>query len=640
MRTSAGAGGGATSDRRAGSPADQCSEACMGRGVGAGWWPLVLGVTGIGCAGCAERGGDRVSGGEVDAPAIDVAAADRAQRDAMARHANWADYGRDQTNQRWSPLAQITTANVDSLAPAWIHHSGIPHASETGPIVADGVMYFTTALNHVFAVDAETGRTRWEYAYDYQGRTVVDCCSTNNKGVALYGGRLFMATLDARLVAIDASNGKELWRVQVGDNDLGYHMTGAPIVVSGRVITGVSGGEQGCRCYVDAYDASTGRRLWRFYTIPSPDEGGWWGTWRTHDEWGMSFNRDIAKEKADSAKYADAWRHGGGPMWHHPAYDPALGLLFLNIGNAAPDNDGEVRPGDNLYTSSIVALDVKTGKLKWYYQEVSHDVWDYDATTPPVLVDVPDASGRTVHAVAEAGKDGFVYVLDRATGKPIRKSAPFTTLLNYMARPDTAHPQLVNPGTLGGSDWSPTAYSPQTGYLYVDANYLPMMYWTTHEELKPPAQWWGGTVAAQPTGTYGMVVAVDLATGRIAWQTRLAKPVISGLLATAGGLVFTGLSDKQVVALDARTGRELWRFHGDAGFNAPPISYEVHGVQYVAIAGTGIQTLNTPRGDEMVAFALPHAGPGGVGLPAVLGPEPDTTNLKLSPSAPAGAPPK
>lgn len=585
-----------------------------------------LALLGIGSLlGCrAERVG-HAEGRTDDAPALDVARADRAQRDAMSDPRQWPSYGRDFTNQRWSPLDQINTGNVGRLTLAWVNHSGIPHASETNPIVADGVMYFTTAYNHVIAVDARTGRKRWEYAYDYQGHTVVDCCSTNNKGVAVYGGRVFMGTLDARLVALDARDGHELWKVQVGDNNLGYHMTGAPTVVAGRVVTGVSGGEQGCRCYVDAYDAGTGKRLWRFYTIPAPDEApnGWWGKWRQQDEWGMSFHRDVAREKRDSARYADAWQHGGGPMWHHPAYDPALGLLFMNIGNPAPDNNGDMRPGDNLYTSSIVAVDVKTGKLKWYYQEVSHDVWDYDATTPPVLVDVPDETGKTVHAVAEAGKDGFVYVLDRATGRPIRKSDPFVPFLNYMQHPDTAG-TLVAPGTLGGSDWSPTAYSPQTGYMYVDGNYLPMMYWKTFEELKPPAQWWGGTVAAQTTGTYGMVSAVDLRTGRIAWQTRLAKPVISGLLATAGGLVFTGGSDKRFMAYDARTGRELWSFATDAGVNAPPITYEIDGVQYVAVAATGIQTLNTPRGDLLYAFALPHTGPAGAGLP-VNAMHPDTS---------------
>jgi glucose dehydrogenase len=322
----------------------------------------------------------------------------------------------------------------------------------------------------------------------------------------------------------------------------------------------------------------------------------------------MSFHRDIAREKADSAKYADAWQHGGGPVWHHPSYDPALGLLFVNVGNAAPDNDGSVRPGDNLYTSSIVALDVKTGKLKWYYQEVAHDRWDYDATTPPVLVEVPDGQGRRVKAVAEAGKDGFVYVLDRLTGKPIRKSDPVSPLLNYMAPPDT-NGVVVAPGPLGATDWSPTAYSPETGYLYLDASYLPFEYWVQHEPLKPPAQWWGGTTAAATQGIYGLVTAVDLATGRIAWQTRLPKPQIGGVLATAGGLVFSGSSDKHVVALDARTGRPLWSYPTDAAVNAPPITYEVDGVQYVAVAATGLQTLNTPRGDEMLAFALPSVSP-------------------------------
>jgi PQQ-dependent dehydrogenase (methanol/ethanol family) len=549
-----------------------------------------------------ESGGEAARG----ARDIDASSAERAMRDAMADPAQWADYGRDHTNQRYSPLDQITPANVEGLRVAWVHHSKIPHASETGPVVVGRTMYFSTALNNVFAVDARTGEERWHYAYDYGGRTVADCCSSNNKGVAVYGGRVFMATLDARLVALDANTGRELWKVQVGDNDLGYHMTGAPIVIDARVITGVSGGEQGCRCYVDAYDANDGHRLWRFYTIPAPGEApnGWWGVWRAQDEWGQSFHRDIAREKADSAKYADAWEHGGGPMWHHPAYDAELGLLYLNIGNAAPDNDGTVRPGDNLYTSSIVALDVKTGKLRWYYQEVSHDRWDYDATTPPVLVDLPDGAGGARRVVAEAGKDGFVYVLDRVTGKPIAKSEAFVPLENYMAPPDTAG-VLTAPGTLGGSDWSPTAYSPQTNYLYVDGNYLPMKYWMNHEELKPPAQWWGGTVASQTTGLYGLVSAIDLRTGKLAWQTRVEKPIISGLLATAGGVVFTGLSDKQLVALDARTGRRLWSGATDAGVNAPPISYMIDGVQYIAVAATGLQTLNTPRGDELYAFALP-----------------------------------
>jgi PQQ-dependent dehydrogenase (methanol/ethanol family) len=536
--------------------------------------------------------------------AVDVAGAEKARDSAIRDPRLWPEYGRDFTNQRWSPLNQITTGNVGQLKLAWVQHSGIPQPSETNPIVIDGVMYFTTALNHVVAVDARTGAKKWEYAYDYAGRTVADCCSTNNKGPAVYGGRVFMATVDARLIALDASDGRELWRAQVGDNDKGYHMTGAPFVIDGRVISGVSGGEQGCRCYIDAYDVNDGHRLWRFYTVPSPAEGGWWGKWREADDWGMSFHRDIAREKADSAKHPDSWLHGGAPMWHHPAYDPETGLIFLNTGNPAPDMDGDIRPGDNLYSDAIVALDPRDGKIRWYYQELAHDLWDYDATTPPVLVEVPDGNGRMVKAVAEAGKNGFVYVVDRATGKPIRKSAPFVPLLNYMAPPDS-NGVVVAPGPLGGSDWSPTAYDPRTHYMFIDGTFLPFEYWKHHEDLREPAQWWGGVVAAKPTGGYGMVSAVDLGTGRIAWQTRFPKPLIGGLLATAGGVVFTGSSDKHFVALDANTGRQLWSFATDAGVNAPPITYEIDGVQYIAVAATGLQTLNTPRGDEMLVFSLP-----------------------------------
>ena len=572
-----------------------------GPGLPMSRWAAALAIASL--FACSNNTPQKAHAGETSR--FDAAGAQRTKNAKMRDSTQWAAYGKDYTNRRWSALASINTTNVSKLRPAWIHHSGIPHASETNPIVIDSVMYFTTALNNVFAVDARSGKTLWHYAYPYLGHTVVDCCSTNNKGVAVYGGRVFMATLDARLVALDARNGHPIWTVQVGNNEAGYHMTGAPTVVNGLVITGVSGGEQGCRCYVDAYDAGDGHRVWRWYTVPSPQEGGWWGKWRATDDWGMSFARDLKREHADSAKYADSWRHGGAPMWQHPAYDPETGLLFLDIGNPAPDIDASIRPGDNLYSDCIVALDAKTGKLKWYFQEVSHDVWDYDATTPPVLADLPDSSGHVTKVVAEAGKDGYVYVLDRETGKPIRKSAPFVPFLNYMKRPDTAG-VVVNPGPLGGSDWSPTAFSPATNYLYVDGNYLPHKYWLQHMTLKQPAQWWGGTVEAKPTGVYGVFSAVDLRTGKIAWKDSVAKPIISGVLATAGGVVFTGSSDKQLLAFDARTGRKLWSYKTDAAINAPPISYAVDGKQYIAVAVTGSQTLDTPRGDEMIAFALPN----------------------------------
>lgn len=538
------------------------------------------------------------------APSAGVASADGAHRRAMADADNWAIYGRDYGSQRWSPLDQITTANVKQLAPAWVFHSGIPHASESNPVVVDGTMYLSTALNHVVALDARTGARKWEYVHHYG--TTVDCCAAINKGVAVYDGRVYMGTVDARLVSLDAKTGRKLWDVQVGDNEMGYHLTAAPLAVEGRVIVGVSGGEQGCRCYVDAYDAATGARLWRWYTIPSPADGGWWGHWREADEFGQSFHRDIAAEKADSAKYTDSWRHGGGPMWQHPSYDAATGLLIFGVGNPAPDNDASVRPGDNLYTDCIVALDARTGKLRWYYQEVSHDRWDYDPMSPPLLIGVKDSSGTVVPGVVEAGKDGFLYVLDRATGHPIRKSEPLTVLQNYMTTP-TADGVIMNPATLGGNDWSPASYSPETGYVYVEENVLPQKYKRLPETFRPPAQWWGGVTIATPGGHYGFIEAVDPGTGRIVWRHRTDQPVIAGSIATAGGLVFTGTSDKKVLALDAKSGDVLWSAAAPAGVNAPPITYAVNGRQYVAVAATGIQTMNTPRGDALLAFALPDS---------------------------------
>jgi len=291
-------------------------------------------------------------------------------------------------------------------------------------------------------------------------------------------------------------------------------------------------------------------------------------------------------------------------VWQHPSYDPATGLVIFGVGNPAPDNDGSVRPGDNLYTDCIVALDVRTGKLRWYYQEVSHDRWDYDAMSPPLLITVKDSSGNEVPGVVEAGKDGFLYVLDRATGRPIRKSEPLTVLQNYMT-PPTADGVIMNPATLGGNDWSPDSYSVATGLVYVEENVLPQKYKRLPETFRPPAQWWGGVTIATPSGHYGFIEAVDPNTGKIVWRHRTDQPLIGGTIATGGGLVFAGTSDKKVLALDARTGDVLWTAGAPAGVNAPPITYAVNGRQYVAVAATGIQTINTPRGDALLAFALP-----------------------------------
>ena len=532
--------------------------------------------------------------------------AERALRQAMADSASWPSYGRDQSNQRFSPLRQIDTGNVGRLHLAWKYHTGIPHAFEASPVVVDGTMFVSTPLNHVVALDAATGRKLWEHAESLS--TTVHCCGPVNRGVAVYGGRVYEGTLDGRLVALDARTGRRIWVVRVADNERGYAVDGAPVAADGKIIVGISGAEYGIRGFVTAYDAVTGALVWRFYTIPSPQEGGWWGKWAPTDPFGTPLNRDLAREHADSAVYADTWRTGGGSVWQAPAVDRELGLVIFGVGNASPDLDGSVRPGDNLYTASVVAIDLGTGKLKWYFQELPHDTWDLDAVSPAVLFDLPSANGAApVHAVAQAGKTGWVYVLDRATGRPIRRSDPVVPQANLFARPTPTGVRML-PGANGGSEWSAPAYSPETGYLYVLGLHQPMLYKVKPEPLLPPAFWLGGAFYGNGEPQYGLFSAVDLATGRIAWQDKVADPMIGGALATAGGLVFTGTKDKQFLAFDARSGRQLWRYDAGAGVNAPPVSYAVQGRQYVAVAAGGNFQINAPRGDEVLAFALDAEG--------------------------------
>ncbi|HEX6615178.1 MAG TPA: PQQ-dependent dehydrogenase, methanol/ethanol family [Gemmatimonadales bacterium] len=533
--------------------------------------------------------------------------AESALRRAMADSASWPSYGRDQTNQRYSPLAQVTTANVARLRLAWRYHTGIPHAFEASPVVVDGVMYVSTPLNHVVALDPASGRKLWEHAESLS--TTVHCCGPVNRGVAVYGGRVYMGTLDGRLVALDARTGRRAWTVRVADNERGYAVNGPPVAANGKVIVGISGAEYGIRGFVTAYDAETGARVWRFYTIPSPAEGGWWGKWSATDPFGTDLRRDLAKEKADSARYAHTWMTGGGSVWQAPAVDRDLGLVIFGVGNPSPDLDGSIRPGDNLYTGSIVAVDLETGRLKWYFQELPHDTWDLDAVSPVVLVDVPAGDGSLVHAVAQAGKTGWVYVVDRASGKPIRRSDAFVPQENMFATPTAAGVRML-PGANGGSEWSAPAYSPETGYLYVLGLHQPMLYKTRPSPLEPPAFWLGGAFYSNGEPQYGLFSAVDLATGRIAWQKKVTDPMIGGALVTAGGLVFTGTKDKRFLAFDARTGEQVWQFAANTGVNAPPVSYAIGGRQYVAVAAGGNYQINAPRGDEVLAFALDTAAAG------------------------------
>lgn len=516
---------------------------------------------------------------------------------------NWLTYGHDYTNQRYSTLRRINTKNVRTLVPRWVFQTGGPIGSfQTTPIVVNGVMYLTTPYNHVIALDARTGKLLWRH--EQKLGTQIFCCGPNNRGVAVAYGNVYMATLDAHLVALDQKTGKVRWDIEVADSSAGYSFTLAPLVYKGMVIIGSSGAEYGVRGFVDAYNASNGQRVWRFWVIP---ETGWEGKWSPTTPEGENLNRNIAKEKADFERYKDAWQRGGGSMWMTPALDPKLGLLFMGIGNPSPDLDGSIRPGDNLYTESIVAVDVMTGKLKWYYQYLPHDVWDLDATSPPVLFDVT-VDGKRVKAVGHAGKTGWFYILDRVTGKLIKRSEAFVPQENMFAQPTSKGVRML-PGANGGSEWSPVAYSPQTNLVYVSGLHQPMNYITHSTPYQRGKLWLGSAFVAIPgEQQWGTFTAIDVNTGKIAWQNKMPNPMIGGALATAGGLVFTGGDGTgNFYAFDAKTGKELWRFQCGAGVNAAPMSFELDGEQFIAVAVGGNFQLGYRYGDAVFVFGLPRA---------------------------------
>jgi alcohol dehydrogenase (cytochrome c) len=503
-------------------------------------------------------------------------------KNARSNGSNWAIYGHDYTNQRYSPLAQITTANVGSLKMAWMFQTGISRL--------DGVMYVTTPYNTAMAVDARTGQQIWRYEHKPSITAPIYCCGPNNRGVAISGNTVYMGTLDARLVALDSKTGAVKWDVEVADPEAGYSLTIAPLIVDNFVIVGSSGAEYGIRGFVKAYNKDDGKPAWTFYTLP---DKGWEGNFAEKTGEGEDLKRDIAKEKAAMAQYGDAWKRGGGSVWMTPAYDPASHNIFFSVGNPSPDLDGTVRPGDNLYTESIVAVDARTGEYKWHYQQVPHDVWDFDATSPPVIVKLKN--GKT--AVAEAGKI-------------IRKSEEFNRHENYFVQP-TAEGVRMLPGANGGSEWSPPAVNPNLGYMYVLGLEQPMNYITHSAPLEKGKLWLGSAFKAVPgEKQYGTFTAINLNTGKRAWQVKTDQPMIGGALATAGNLVFTGEGNGHFNAYDARTGKTLWSFTAGAGCNAPPVSYSLDGKQYIAVACGGNYQLGYPLGDAVMVFSLP-GGAGG-----------------------------
>jgi glucose dehydrogenase len=567
---------------------------------------------------------------------------------AGAERANWLTYGRDYSNQRFSPLAQIDAGNVARLRPAWVFQSGVSATFQATPIVVDGVIYLALPFNHVVALDAASGRELWRYTH--KRRTEKMCCGPASRGVAVAYGKVFIGTVDARLIALDQKTGKPLWDVPLTEDSAGEterteqlgaddplrksRVTGstgvgasmAPLVYRGKVIVGITGVGYGLHLDSDrpgaplgavvgiagqsqragfyaAFDAQTGRRLWQFDSTPAT---GWEGQFRTSTPDGAPLERDIAQEKAALAQHRDAWKRGGGSAWTTPAIDPQLGLIYLGIGNPSPQMDDVTRPGDNLYTVSLVALDVETGALRWHYQQVPHDMWGYDVASPPVLIDV-EHLGASVPALAQASKTGWLYVLDRRDGSLLYKSEAFVPQSNLFKRP-TAEGIVIAPGGGGGANWSPLSFDPRTGLVYVPALHMPMRY--TVRDIpatadKPALRYTSLEPVDGPR--WGTLSAIDTrARGKIRWQVKTPDPLLGGVLATAGNVVFSGEGNGHFSAFDARTGERLWQFNCGAGVNAPPVSYEIGGRQYVVVAAGGNAIFGFKQGEAVFAFALPE----------------------------------
>ncbi len=570
---------------------------------------LLLPAALLALAGC-HRGGARPDGtaggseqrGGTGALQASFVTIQDAQLGAPAGEA-WLTYGGGYSNQRYSTLDQVGTANVADLALAWIYQTGIAESFQTTPVVAGTVMFLTTPESHVVALNAATGEKLWEFIPRLRRSAL--CCGPNNRGVAVYGDRVYAGTIDAHVVALDQSTGRLDWDVAVADSAEPASITMAPLAFDGRIFVGVAGGEFGIRGRVLALDAQTGREVWRFYTIPAPGEAGqgngWYGQYRETDPFGTPLNRDTEGERKVAAQgTGESWRHGGGGVYGTPAYDPKSGTLYFCVGNPSPDLNGLGRPGDNLFTGSIVALEAATGRLKWYFQEVPHDVWNLSPASPPVLFDV-----KGHRYLGQAGKTGWLYVVDAANGQPVLRSDNFVPQENLFAPPSDTGVRML-PGANGGAGVAaPAAFSPRTGLMYVQGVHQPMVFQRAAQPYNPGEPWIGGSLRYLPNEPqWGTVAAIEPLSGQIRWQRQLPRPNLSGLLATAGDLLFAGEADGGFDAFDARSGELVWRYPTGAGVSGGAMTYSIDGVQYIAVASGGDAQLATQLGNNLYVFAL------------------------------------
>jgi alcohol dehydrogenase (cytochrome c) len=490
---------------------------------------------------------------------------------AAAEPGQWLMYSGSYRSERFSSLIQISTENVGRLRPVWVYQPPGTGSLETTPVVADNIMYVTSGPASVTALALKSGRPIWEWSRPIPPTVRSLGFPRVNRGVAILDSSVYVGTLDGYLVALDAKSGVERWMVQVGDNSSGHSLTLAPLAVDGKIIVGISGGEAGVRGFLDAYDAKTGKRLWRSWTIPARGEPG-------NDTW-----------------EGESWLRGAGTTWLTGSYDPALKLLYWGTGNPGPDWNGDARKGDNLYTCSLLALDVETGALRWYFQFTPHDTHDWDANQIPVLVDA-EINGRPRALVVMANRNAFYYVLDRKSGEFLSGTAyakqTWAKGLDARGRPivipgldPSEAGTLVYPSLQGSTNWGNPAYSPATGLLYVPVREMGSYYYKMDLDYRPGTYFTGGGEKALVEEAWGAVRALDVKTGRKVWDFRLPSPPWAGVMATAGGLVFGGSNEGNVFALDAKTGKPLWQFQTGGPVRSGPISFLIDGKQHVAVTG-------------------------------------------------------